>query len=66
MPDFNSQNTDAENNKPVPKSVSRDNDLTINGSRGVQDWAADDPRDTTAGKRQKAAEIRTSKISGGI
>lgn len=51
MPDFNAQNTDAENSKPSPKSVSRDNDLKVNGRGGLQDVAAEDPRDTKDGNR---------------
>lgn len=47
MPDFNAQNTDAENAKPVPSSSARDNDLTVNGVGGQQDIARDKSNQNT-------------------
>lgn len=48
MPDFNAQNTDRENSKPCPKSVSRDNDLRVNGMGSQQDIARQpQPEDLT-------------------
>lgn len=66
MPSFDAQNTDAENNRPVPKSVSRDNDLKRNGRGGLQDIASEEPRDTTNGKRPKTADIKPSKVPGSV
>ena len=57
------QSTDAENAKFVTKSVSRDNDLKVNGRGGIQDIASEDPRDTQTGKRQAAADIRSAAVS---
>lgn len=39
MSKHDAQHTDRENNKPVPKSVARDNDLKVNGRGGLQDVA---------------------------
>ena len=58
MPDFNAQNTDAENAKATPKSVVRDNDLRVNGKGGLQDVARQDPRDQREGGSAVTAEIR--------
>lgn len=41
MANFDCQNTDRENSKPVPSSVVRDNDLKVNGVSGLQDIARD-------------------------
>lgn len=44
------QHTDRENAKPCPKSVSRDNDLRVNGAGGAQDIARQKQPDPLDGK----------------
>jgi hypothetical protein len=46
MPNFDAQNTDSENAKPAPKSVSRDNDLKVSQRGSAQQVAREDNRDT--------------------
>jgi hypothetical protein len=46
MPNFDAQNTDRENSKPAPKSVSRDNDLKVSQRGSTQEVAREDNRDT--------------------
>jgi hypothetical protein len=46
MPDFNAQNTDAENAKGAP-SVKDVGGVKLVSSRSAQAIAKDDPRDTT-------------------
>lgn len=48
MPNFDAQNTDRENSKPSPKSVARDNDLTVSQRGSLQDIARERTNQNTA------------------
>lgn len=45
--DFNAQNTDAENSKPCPNAVSRDNDLKVSSAGSAQEIARDTSNQNT-------------------
>ncbi len=64
MPDFNAQNTDAENAKSPPKSVVRDNALSSTSRGSAQKIAQEDytaqQRDTGRG-----ADVVNAKVSAG-
>lgn len=52
MPSFDSQNTDRENSKPVPKSTRRDDDVKTLAQSSAQAIANSEQRDTTNGVRE--------------